>query len=105
MNSSRLSTIAMGMALAALVVAGPAFGADAEWAEPVNDGTKQLTAILVSVAGGIIGIFIVGYGIVGAMRQRIDVDKLMYIFFGGLIVGIGPAMVLWWIGLFNKGAS
>jgi hypothetical protein len=101
MSNTRV-TFSAALALCALV-ALPAIAADADWVQPVNEGVKSLTASLVAIAGGVIGICIVGYAIWGAVKQRLEMPAFVTLFICGLLVGIGPAAITWWISLFGKG--
>lgn len=92
---------AFAVALAA-AFAMPAFAADADWVTPVNDGVKTLTSSLVSIAGGVIGIAIVGYAIWGAFKQRLEMPTFVTLFICGLLVAIGPAAINWWIDLMKQ---
>ena len=104
MTSKHLTTIAMGAAIA-VTLAFPALAADADWATPINEGVSTLTMVIVGVAGGIIGLCIVGYGIYSAIQQRIEL-KTLFIYFGaGLLVTVGPLMIIWWIDVLQKKAS
>lgn len=100
-KSQLLPYVTSTLALSA-VLALPAFGADPDWVQPANDGVKSLTAALVAIAGGILGLCIVGYAVWGAIKQRLEAAAFVTLLLCGLIVGIGPALMVWWIGLFNK---
>lgn len=100
-----LTTIALGAALAVTLVC-PALAADgADWATPVNQGVSTFTKVLVGVAGGIIGLGIVCYGIWGTIQQRIELQKIWIYFAGGLLVTVGPLAIVWWIDLMQKSGS
>lgn len=91
-TSFALTALCVGcIALPALADAG------ADWATPVETATKTLTGTLVSIAGAIIGLGIVGYGIWAALNQRLEMKVIWTLFICGLLVSIGPAMVVWWI--------
>jgi hypothetical protein len=92
------STLALSAILAA-----PALGADPDWVQPANEGVKSLTGAVVAIAGGVLGLIIVGYAVWGAIKQRLEPTAFVTLLLCGLIVGIGPALMAWWIGLFNKG--
>ncbi|MBC7953632.1 MAG: hypothetical protein H7Z12_17675 [Rhodospirillaceae bacterium] len=94
--------IAMGAAIAAVMVAYPALAADADWGSSVNEGVSSLTKVIVGVAGGIIGLCIVIYGIIGAVKQRIEFDKIWIYFVSGLLVTVGPLAIVWLIELMQK---
>lgn len=102
MNSKHLTTIVMGAALA-VALAFPALAADgADWASPVNEGVTTLTKVIVGVAGGLIGLSIVIYGVWSAIQQRIEWQKLGIFFVCGLLVTVGPLLIVWWIELMQK---
>lgn len=105
MKFSHVIAIATGTAIATTLVAHPALAADADWGTSVNEGVSSLTKIVVGVAGGIIGLCIVIYGIIGAVKQRIEFDKIWIYFLSGLLVTIGPLAIVWWIELSQKTAS
>jgi hypothetical protein len=100
-NTNTRFIVSVALALCA-VAAFPAHAADADWVQPVNDGVKSLTASLIAVGGGVIGICIVGYAIWGAVKQRLEMTAIVTLFICGLLVGIGPTAIIWWIGLFGK---
>lgn len=89
-------------AIIAAISAVPALADDADWIAPLDKGVSSLTTSLVAVAGALIGLSIVGYGIWAAIRQRVEWEKLMYIFFGGLLVTIGPAAIVWFIDMMKS---
>ncbi|MBC7906740.1 MAG: hypothetical protein H7Y60_08345 [Rhodospirillaceae bacterium] len=102
MKSSHLA-LAMGAAIAVALAANPALAADsADWGSSVNEGVSSLTKVIVGVAGGIIGLCIVIYGIIGAVKQRIEFDKIWIYFLSGLLVTVGPLAIVWLIELMQK---
>ncbi len=106
MKFSHVIAIATGTAIAATLVAHPALAADsADWGNSVNEGVSSMTKVIVGVAGGIIGLCIVIYGIVGAVKQRIEFDKIWNYVVAGMLVTIGPIAIVWMIELFQKSTS
>jgi len=101
MISRHTTIITLGVVMA-IALAFPALAADADWSAPVNEGVSALTKMIVGVAGGIIGLCIVGYGIYGAAQQRIELKALMVYFGAGLLVTIGPLAIIWWIEKLQK---
>jgi len=81
----------------------PALAADADWVQPLNEGVTSLTKSLVAIAGGVIGLCIVGFAIWSAVKQRLEGPVLVTLFACGLLVGIGPAAIIWWIDLMKQG--
>lgn len=98
----KISSLFLSVLTLSAMAAVPALGADAEWVKPVNDGVKSLTSSLVAIAGGVIGLCIVGYAIWGAVKQRLEGPVFVTLFICGLLVGIGPAAIVWWIDLVKQ---
>ncbi|WP_096704165.1 DUF6750 family protein [Magnetospirillum sp. 15-1] len=97
MHRKQITSFALS-ALPVLLTAGAALAADgADWAAPVETAAKTLTTTLVTIAGAIIGLGIVGYGIWAALNQRIELQKIWIFFVCGLLVSIGPGLMMWWI--------
>ncbi|MEW5728043.1 MAG: hypothetical protein AB1918_09480 [Pseudomonadota bacterium] len=93
-NRFRIASVAFGLVVA---VALPALGADADWIKPAEEGVTDLTSSLVMIAGALIGLSIVGYGLWAAMTQRIDWARIWVFFFAALLVTVGPAAIMWFI--------
>lgn len=102
-KSHILSCVTSTLALSA-VLGAPAFGADPDWVQPASEGVKSLTGAIIAIAGGVLGLALVGYALWGAIKQRLDPTAFVTLLICGLLVGIGPALMVWWIGLFGTGS-
>ena len=87
---------AFAVALAA-AFAMPVFAADADWVAPLNEGTDTLRENLTDIAGGVIGLSIIAYALWGAIKHRLEMSTFAILFVCGLLVGIGPRAITWWI--------
>jgi len=87
-------------------LAAPALAASngADWITPVSDGVTTLTSSIVSIAGAVIGLCIVCFGLWAAMRQRIEWATFWVFFVAGLFITVGPAAITWFIDLMQKKA-
>lgn len=84
-----------------LTVGAQAFGADASWIKPVEEGAKELTTSLVAIAGAVVGLCLVGYAAWGAITGQFQTQKIIVILFAATIIGVGPALATWFIGKFS----
>jgi membrane associated rhomboid family serine protease len=98
----RFRHLAITAALAVTVAFPALAGGDADWAKPATDGITTLTNTIVTVAGALIGLSIVCFGIWSAATQRIEWAKLWIFFLAGMLVTAGPPMIIWWIELMQK---
>lgn len=102
MRSHKIISVLGSALVLSAAVALPAFGADADWVSPVNEGVKSMTSSIVSIAGGVLGLAIVGYAVWGALNQRLNKEAFFTLFVCGLLIGIGPTAVNWWLDMFKS---
>lgn len=97
-------------ALSAVILLGhvaPVLAAsDADWANNTSGGIDKLTAILITIASSVVGLAIVGFGLSVCMSGgHIDWRKLGGFLFAGILIGVGPAAMAWWVAYNQTGGN
>ena len=79
----------------------PALAQTTDWSQPVQQGFSSLTVTVVAIAGGLIGLAIVIYAIMGAAKHKIEYEKLWTFIVAAAIIAVGPAAITWAIQKFQ----
>ncbi len=88
-------------ALLGTITALPALAADADWIAPVSTGATELTTSIVTLAGPLMGLALVAFGVWAVMTQRIEWKTLLTILFAAILIMVGPSAATWLLSKFK----
>lgn len=105
-KETAITAVAVSVAFAVGQVAPALAASDPDWANNTAGGISELTAIAITIVSALIGLAIVGFGASVCMSGgNIDWRKLGGFLFAGILVGVGPGAVAWWIAYNQNGGS
>ena len=79
-------------------------GSSADWLGGADDGLSSLTESLVTIGGNVVALGIVGYGVWGALNQRLEMRVMLMLFLSAALIALGSTIGPGLIEMFGSGS-